>query len=219
MRGPRVIWIVVTLALIVATQGSVVAVRARNEPRIVRELKHEVEELPATLGEWQLLQDGMIDTSIEEGVMARLRSDDAMTRGYVHPSGRTCSVHIAVWRDPEEWTPHPPELCYKGAGFVQGQKSQVDLPGRDKQRVRLTEFAASNTGQQVSVIYWYQIGDKAYVDRDSGRAIRRGLWGSPERPPMVKVLLQSGELASDDEENKGDLLELAAQIHRFASGL
>ena len=217
MGGPRVIWIVVTLLLIVATQGTVMAVRARNEPRIVRELKHDVEELPSTIGDWQQLADGEIDSSIEEGVLRQLRSDEAMTRNYVHSNGRTCSVHIAVWRDPEEWTPHPPELCYKGAGFAQADKSLVDLPGRDKQQVRLSAFVASNTGQQVAVIYWYQIGGRTYVDRDSGRAIRRGLWGSSERPPMVKVLLQSTEIMSDDDQQH--LLDLASQIHKFTGTL
>lgn len=215
MSGPSTISIVLTVALVAATQAGVGYVRAKYEPHVIRTLRGDLSELPTKLGDWQVGEDSQA-SRIDPKVLGVLGADHAVTRLYSNGRSQHCSVHIAVWQDANEWTPHPPELCYSGVGFNLTSKSVATLPNTEH-AVRVEEFVAQNAGEIANVIYWYQIGDNTYYDRNSARPIRRKLWGKAERGPLIKVLLHANELGSD--ESRQSIMELAASIEEFAAGL
>jgi hypothetical protein len=85
------------------------------------------------------------------------------------------------------------------------------LPDRPDVTVGVQKF--ERAGQQVVVVYWYQMDDRAFVDRSGWRQMRRAQLGHLEWPPLSKILLQSTD--ADDAEAR--LLEIATHIYDLIS--
>lgn len=217
VNGPRVTWILTTLVLVAATQAGVELVRARYDSHVVRPLRRELTRLPTALGNW-VHEEGVSaeESGIDARVLAALGTHQAITRLYVN-DGLRCSVHIAVWMDSDAWTPHPPDLCYAGAGFSREQHVPLQLPADSQPIVREARYVNGVSGQQATVLYWYQIGSKTYYDRDTARPVLRSLRGKAERPPLAKVLMQY----HDDRTGKNSqrVQELATHVYDFVASL
>ena len=70
----------------------------------------------------------------------------------------------------------------------------------------------SRDGQDVRVLYWFQLGDRVFLDRIQHRLARREkLWGEKEWPPLMKFMLET----SDDGTGTADesLIDMARQIY------
>ena len=210
-------WLTVTLTAVLVTQGGVAVVRALYEPRHIRAPRDSVRNLPVTLGDWHASADDAGRSGMKQELMDAVWADDTVTRFYTHTNNQECSVHLAVWHASDEWMPHPPYMCYPAAGFVSFQNQAIDLHGVDYGPVMSTRYMNSATGQSVTILYWYQMGNRHYVDRDSARQVRRSFWGNRERPPLVKVLLQIPN--RDRPADLSTMCELASDIHRFVREL
>lgn len=217
MTSPRIFWIVATLALVAATQGAVVAVRAKYEPRLIRAPRAPMTDLPLTLGNWQADPQTAGDIGVDEKLFEAIGAQDVVTRNYTHPEGWTCSVHMAAWHETDEWLPHSPEICYPGAGYTLRNRSDDALLNHPSERFRECEFVMPGSGFTASAIYWYQMGERTYFNRDGSRPVRQSFWGTAERPPLVKVLIQ----CSDPESAERDrcLKSLADTVYEFAATL
>lgn len=210
-------WIWIAAAAVVITQASVVVVRALYEPARIREPKQPLAELPFQLGDWNAEEAGDAASPFDERLFAAIGAQQVLERRYVDSLGRICAVHLAAWHESDTWSPHSPEICYPAQGFEQVRKATTSLPEHSSIRVRRTRFGNPTDGARVLTMYWYQMGETAYVDRDSARAVRRAQWGSPERPPVIKVLMQMSDRDSDDDSDA--MTELADQVYAFAAGL
>jgi hypothetical protein len=199
------------------TQGGVAAVRALYEARQIRLPRESVTNLPIELGEWRASEEAAGTTGMDKELLSSVAADDAVTRLYRHHEGWACSVHLAMWYQSDEWMPHPPHMCYDAAGFEPTQDQRVSLPGLDSERVAFQRYTNKATGQAVLILFWYQMGDRHYVNRDGSREVRRSYWGSRERPPLVKVLLQI--IDREDRQEESHMMELASEIYRYASEL
>lgn len=214
MTSPRISWIVTTLVLVAATQGAVVAVRAKYEPRSIRAPRAPLTDLPLTLGQWQADAQPAGNTGVDEGLFEAIGAQDAVTRTYRHPEGWSCSVHMASWHETDEWMPHPPEVCYKGAGYTLREKSDAPMLNHPEERFCESEFVMSGSGITASAIYWYQMGEQTYLNRDGSRPVRRSFWGTAVRPPLVKVLMQCSDAESPERDRC--LKSLADSVYDFA---
>jgi hypothetical protein len=105
--------------------------------------------------------------------------------------------------------PHPPELCYSSNGWALLESRAVTLP--DRPRVRISVQRYGRAEQRVVVVYWYQMDDRTYLDRNGERIARKAMWGKRQWPPLTKTLLQT----SESEKAESLLLDIAAHIYDF----
>lgn len=205
------------LVLVAATQGAVVAVRSKYEPRTIRAPRLPMADLPAQLGDWKAGPDTVGQSGLSKELFAAIGAQDAITREYKHPDGWSCSVHLATWHETDEWMPHPPDTCYGGAGFIRKKSEGVSLPRHENASICESRYDMRETGAVAAAMYWYQMGDQTYYSRDGSRPVRRSFWGSDERPPLVKVLMQSNDPQTDDRDRR--MLELADTVFDFVAAL
>ncbi|PQO38078.1 exosortase C-terminal domain/associated protein EpsI [Blastopirellula marina] len=165
-----------------------------------------VEELPTKLGEW-VGQDVELDPKLFAAIEAR----SALNRAYQTQSGQHVSVHVALWDEGMPTTPHVPTLCYEMSGWtLEGNPKKVEFSNVSGDAM-LMVYNRANT--RVAILYWYQVGEAVFFDHDGARSATRGVWNSPTRPPLVKVLLQAP--ANDLEEAERELIELANEIRNW----
>ena len=212
---PRTIWFAV--ALVALSQGTVFAVRWAFEPRHVLAPKQELTALPMELGDWKGTVPEKGINGVDEKVFAVIGAQQAIDRIYTDPNGRTCRLHLALWTDVGERAPHPPEICYPSQGYTQETRTMVELPWHPDRSVRSTQFRRKIDGAEIVTMYWYQIGEQVYVDRNGSRRVFRDFWGSRERPPMVKVLMQTAQ--TNVKEDRAKLAELADKVYGFVTQL
>lgn len=200
----------VALLLLMLVQGTVWGVQKYAVPATPRPLRQELETLPRKLAAWS-----GADTESDPQLFEALGCAASLSRTYTRPDGTLVGIHCAAWLAPDTWLPHPPEMCYRGAGWTEERRESVTVPSDPPMTARLAQY--EQQGQRVLVLHWYQMGDTPFVDRSGARAARRKLWGAERRPPLVKVLMQ----ARDDgtEASRAALLELAAEIGGWTSQL
>lgn len=205
------------LVLVAATQGAVVAVRSKYEPRTIRAPRLPLGDLPAQLDDWSVSPDAAGESGISEELFAAIGAQDAVTREYKHPDGWTCSVHLATWHESDEWMPHPPDTCYKGAGYHRRNANGISLPRHAQARVCESRYDIPESGLTATALYWYQMGEQTYYNRSGARPVRQSFWGNSERPPLVKVLMQSTDPETDDRNRR--MQGLADAVFDFVAGL
>jgi hypothetical protein len=199
----RYVWI--ALVVVAILEGGVVICQWSILPSTARPLRHALGELPLTLGR-STGKDGPVDSNVLDAVGAEQQVD----RVYTSIDGGMVSVHCAAFRPTAEWTPHPPAVCYRTNGWNVLPTSTRSLPGRPHAQIGLQ--TCERSGERVIVVYWYQMGDRTYYDRNSARGVRRSQWGRKEWPPLVKTLLQTEDVGGDAESR---LVELASRIYDF----
>lgn len=210
-------WIWLTFAAVLLTQGGVAAVRALYEPHAIRAPNRDLVQLPLSLGDWTAAESQLEDSGIDRKLFVAIGADQALSRVYTDDEGRTCTVHLALWHNSDVWVPHPPAACYVGNGYESLKQKRLELPNVPSGRVRADTFQHPVNGVAVIALYWYQMGTRTYVDRDSSRSVRQSFWGRGHRPPLVKALLQIED--REDNDDQAALLELAARIHEFVADL
>jgi EpsI family protein len=207
--------VLIALFALVVTQGVVLAIQAAYAPDHVREPRMALESLPMDIGEdWR----GTESVELDPAIFVKLRASEAVQRFYTNEEGTGVTVHCAYWRDPEVSTPHLPTVCYPGQGWTTGNGYTVSLPGHEQAHVRVQRFSQEGQGRVVTM-YWYQIGDMTYFNRDSSRAVQRSLWGTKTRPPTVKVLMQVEDNGDSKQDPVEALQEIGAEVYAWVSGL
>jgi len=202
----RNVWI--ALAAVALVQGTVIAIERSFVPSRVRPLHHPLSDLPLALGSWS-----GSEVELDARAWDAVGSDQQVNRMYTKPGGSPVSVHCASWMTLDEWTPHPPDLCYTTNGWELLNTQIVALPNNPEARIALQTY--TNAGRRVVAAYWYEMDDRTFIDREGARATRRMQWGRREWSPLVKTLLQTEQTPDADSR----LLDIAGRIYEFNRNL
>jgi EpsI family protein len=111
-------------------------------------------EFPATVGSWQLREEGVVD----EDTRTILNADDLLNRRYMDASAnRGAWLFVAAFRSTRNGkTPHSPKNCLPGAGYTPLVNDQlpVDLGGGAP--IVVNRYIVAHGEERDVVLYWYQ---------------------------------------------------------------
>ncbi len=191
--------------LLVVTQVGVDWINRRYALAEVQRPSRSLAELPLELGTWT-----GADAEFDTRAFQVLGTEMCINRNYRDATGHVVALHSALWLESDSWVPHPPDACYESAGWtITGTKTVRIKPRDDSDQpaASVVLLSMERDGQRIRSLYWYQIGDRVYVNRDGARNVRRSYWGKPARPPMLKFLLQTA--GSDGERAEARLIDIA----------
>ncbi len=196
-------------ALLVITQTGVAMIHRAYVPAEVAIPSQPLSSLPMQLGDWT-----GEDIELDERLFNAIGAHSVVNRVYRNPAGQQVSVHLALITDPTANPSHYPEVCYpsSGWGVVEREKSKIEAPGAAPVSARRMVYEQDR--QQVQILFWYQLGERSFVDRDSYRDARQAYFGRRQWPPAIKVLLQAPTAAR----NEPALLDVAEQIRVWLAG-
>ncbi len=117
---------------------------------------------PATIGPWQMVQEGVIDAEAREV----LKADDLLTRVYGDSaSGRVADLFIAAFRSQRNGkAPHSPKNCLPGAGWVKIDQSEISVDVGAPQPIPVNRYVVAHGDNRSLVLYWYQSRDRAVAN-------------------------------------------------------
>lgn len=202
--------IICLLLLIFGTHLLVSWVQANHKKGEISSPTLDVQNLPYAFAGWE-----GSNVELDERVFANLGADSAINRLYKGPNGEQVAVHIALWNENDNWLPHPPDMCYTKAGWKIGEQSKVTLNSVEPIKVQSCKF--DREGSAVVTLFWYQLGDQIYFDKDGARAAQQKLWGNPKWPPLVKVLTQTS--GYQDARSEEHLVDIASHIRNWTATL
>lgn len=186
--GPaKPIW--TAAALLVLLQGGVWWIGRTGIPDKFILPDRKLAELPLILGDWT----GK-DADVDPQIFLSAGAHSVVNRRYRDPYGRAIILHSALFTNHNEMTPHRPDFCYAGDGWqLTGEQIVPLMPvngSTDRQAVAARLLTLERSGQRVLALYWYQLGDQVFVDRNGARDARQHLWGRDAWPPVIKVLVE-----------------------------
>jgi EpsI family protein len=119
---------------------------------------------PATIGDWRLTHEGVID----EEEQAVLRADDTMTR--VYTSGDRAANLFLAWFKTQRTgqSPHSPKNCLPGSGWQPSESGRIDVPVNGSS-IRINQYVVSRGEAQSVVLYWYQSQGRVIADEFAAR--------------------------------------------------
>jgi EpsI family protein len=123
---------------------------------------------PARIGEWNLVQEGVVDKETQE----MLRADDLLTRSYVKAGTREfTTLFIAFFRSQRAGqTPHSPKNCLPGSGWVQysSETISVPVPGVPAP-IEANRYVVAKGNEKTVTVYWYQSRDRTVASEYRAR--------------------------------------------------
>ena len=155
-------WVLLAFLLV---GGTIVNVWERiGEARIVR---HELKEVPTTLGAWR--QHGL-DTRFDAQTESVLRADDYLVRDYKLPDGRTANFYVGYYASQRNGaTYHSPLNCLPGAGWTMNEPATIQItPAGGGPAFEANRYIIQNGDTRQLLVYWYQ---------GRGRAVASEYWG------------------------------------------
>lgn len=177
--------------------------------------KVEVAPLEAALNDYPMTFDNWRGETVELDPKVFLATGAACTinRNYTAPGNQALSLHMALFDQQRFQLPHPPELCYSGAGWRQLASKDVplELPNGTTGSVRILRF--DRDGATITVLYTYQLGGPFDARRNLVRQFFWQFQGRPARPALVKVMLQA---PGQGPEVEATLRQAAADVLQFA---
>ena len=114
-------------------------------------------QLPARLGSWNLVQEGVVDADTQ----AVLKADDLLNRYYsTGPMG--ANLFVAAFRSQRSGkAPHSPKNCLPGSGWTPLTSDQVALDVGRAEPIQVNRYVVAHGDQRSLVVYWYQSRDRA----------------------------------------------------------
>lgn len=196
--------IVGLLALVLAEIG-IRAMDNATTPLPAQLPQRALEKIPYELAGWV----GR-DLPLDPAIFKHSNAASMLNRAYRNAIGDEIAVNAGIWIDSNIGVPHPPEICYPGAGWeISGRKNLAVRSREGHIQAQLLTFDKS--GQRIFVLYWYHFGEHTVVEAGQLRPIRQSLRGSKKpMPPIVKAMLQSGTAEPKIAEQQ--LLQLASQL-------
>ena len=196
----------IATAMIAAAQVLIWQVKDRDADVASQAAEFEIAGLPTRLGEWT-----SEDAPLEDNVVQDVGALKMIRRTFVNPAGYRLAVVLATFPTGEPILPHPPDLCYAGAGWtVLGDAWQKD--DRDRPYKLLT---GERDRQKVLVSYWYQLRRNVVSNRNElRRELQQLRWKRQAWPPMVKVLIHA-PVALSEPEAKSASEDLGAAIYEW----
>lgn len=144
----------VTLVLVVQAALFYSASHGENTP-----LPLPLSTLPATFGDWRLLQEGVV----EEDTREVLKADDLLTRWYVGPEGGA-NLFMAYFKTQRTGqSPHSPKNCLPGSGFQPSESGRIDVKVGDR-TININKYIVSKGDSESVVLYWYQSQGRVIAD-------------------------------------------------------
>jgi EpsI family protein len=118
-------------------------------------LVRPLDAFPAALGDWTMVQAGVMD----KGDMEALRADDAVVRTYMQGSNhQIASLFVAYFKSQRTGqTPHSPKNCMPGNGWSPTESGTVSfsVPGEPRP-IEVNRYIVNRGDQASAVLYWYQ---------------------------------------------------------------
>jgi len=112
-----------------------------------------LKEIPTELGPWTMVSER--GPSEEERKI--LETDAILTRTYTRGEPPQCDLSVVFAQDNRR-VAHPPEICYKGSGWMVEKRAVVEFPveGRPFRANRLLLLRGN---ARLLVLYWYRTGE------------------------------------------------------------
>jgi EpsI family protein len=208
MVPPIVIRLFAAAAMLLAMYGGARFVHDHGIPTEPAPLVMKPQDLPLLLGEWK---GEAVD--LDPAVFEATGAAAATNRLYRDRYGHVVSLHMAVFDRllyGATGAPHLPENCYRVNGW---QILEPKLLPLDQNGDMAKLQPAQRHGENVWVLYWYQIDGRAYYNGDQQRRIVQGWRGRAQRPAIVKVMLQTTAAKADEAEKA--LKSLAAEVYKW----
>jgi EpsI family protein len=155
--------------LYVATLGmltTALALGTWSQHRPTESLYRPLQDIPATLGQWHLVQVQQLTPSVED----KLRASSYLSRTY--SNGQTnldlFIAYYAVQRAGESM--HSPKHCLPGAGWDISHHETLDLPlaGRT---VEVNKYDIQKGTEHALTLYWYQSRDRIIANEYSAKVM------------------------------------------------
>jgi EpsI family protein len=140
--------------LLIVLQGALIysAVRPEAIPA-----GRPLSALPATLGSWKLIDEGVIDNDTREV----LKADDLLNRFY-GSGGNGANLFVAAFRSQRNGkAPHSPKNCLPGSGWTPLNSSQVSIDVGRAMPIVVNQYVVAHGDDRSLVLYWYQSRDRA----------------------------------------------------------
>ena len=145
------------LTIILIAQASVFYGFSRGSENVP--LVRPLELFPAQVGNWRVLQNGVIEDEVKDV----LRADDYLTRVYANlRSKQVASLFVAYFRSQRAGqTPHSPKNCLPGSGWIWtiSDTVPVAIPGL-AQPIVVNRYVVTKGEERAMVLYWYQSRDR-----------------------------------------------------------
>jgi EpsI family protein len=108
-------------------------------------------QFPATLGEWELAEEGVIEQEIRE----KLKADDLLDRFYAGPGKASANLFIAYFRSQRTGqSPHSPKNCLPGSGWIYTRSGTISVPV-EVGAIRINRYMVTKGEHASLVLYWY----------------------------------------------------------------
>jgi len=109
-------------------------------------------ELPKMLGNWNFVQDGVIDDDTREV----LKADDLLNRTYLE-SGHSANLFIAAFRSQRTGkAPHSPKNCLPGNGWTPLNAGEYTIDVDGTAPITVNRYVVAHGDERSLVLYWYQ---------------------------------------------------------------
>ncbi len=145
---------VMAATLLIVLQGALIysAVRPEAIPA-----GRPLSTLPATLGSWKLLQEGVIDDETRD----ILKADDLLNRFY-SSGNQGANLFVAAFRSQRNGkAPHSPKNCLPGSGWTPLNSGTVAIDVGRAMPIVVNRYVVAHGDDRSLVLYWYQSRDRA----------------------------------------------------------
>ena len=113
--------------------------------------------LPATVGSWGLIEEGVIDNDTREV----LKADDLLNR-YYGSGTEGANLFVAAFRSQRNGkAPHSPKNCLPGSGWTPLNSGQMAVDVGQAMPIVVNRYVVAHGDDRSLVLYWYQSRDRA----------------------------------------------------------
>lgn len=113
--------------------------------------------VPLVLGEWNFVQEGVI----EQEVLDILQADDILNRTYQR-GNLIAGLFVAGFKSQRNGkAPHSPKNCLPGSGWVPVTSGEIQVDVGREQPIPVNRYIVEYGERRSLVMYWYQSRDRA----------------------------------------------------------
>jgi EpsI family protein len=118
-------------------------------------------EVPADLGSWQLVGEGVV----EKEILDVLQADDLLNRVY-QSGNREAGLFVAAFRTQRTGkAPHSPKNCLPGSGWTPLPNSgEISLDVGAPAPITVNRYIINKGNNYSLVLYWYQSRDRVVAN-------------------------------------------------------
>jgi EpsI family protein len=202
------IFIVVIFVGLLATSSYVLPQWLK--PKRVQTPEWNLAAMPLQFGSWQQAEVE-VDPEVRDKIL--LDADAVVDRAYRDNQNHVVSLHAALFSDLDTGVRHSPINCYRGNGWREVDRKNVDLVLPDQSSIPVCLTTWEREGQRVLVMYWYQLDEYILFGRWDLFWTRLAMQGKETWPAMVKVLLQTR--ADDKDEAERRIQTIAVDAYQW----